>query len=132
MSKILSKQDLVQARDQVLEPVEVPEWGGRVYMRSISARERGQIEAAAAQFQKGKNDSYVRTFSMRLVALSLCDEKGNRLLEENEFELLAQRNAAVIGRLSKVALRLSGFSKEDMEELEKNSSKAEADASPSA
>jgi hypothetical protein len=134
MSKILDKQIIVQVKDQVLELVEVPEWGGAIYVRSITARERGLIEAGAAKYKetKGKDDSFARTFSLKMVAQSICDETGARLFDDSEIELLAGKNAAVVARISDVAQRLSGFSKEDLEELEKNSGKAEAGDSPSA
>ena len=134
MSKILSKQDIVQAQDIVLEKVEVPEWGGAVYVRSISAKERGLIEEGAAKYkeQKGKDGSFARTFTVRLAGLAICDELGVPFFKEGEVELLAQKNAAVVARISEVAQRLSGFSKEDLEELEKNSLEAQPEGSPSA
>lgn len=127
MTKILSKQDIVQAKDLTLEKVSVPEWGGDVFVRSISARERGQIEAAAAKYKetKGKDDAFARTFTVRMAALAICDEKGTPLFGLDEINVLAEKNAAVVARIAEVAQRLSGFSKEDLEELEKNSVKAQ-------
>lgn len=129
----LSKQDIIKVKDSVVERVEVPEWNGEVYLRSITASERGQIEAAAASFResKGKDASFARTFTVKIVAMSLCDESGARLFNDDEVSQLGQKNARVIARLAERAQHLSGFSKEDLDELEKNSSGAQPEGSPS-
>lgn len=134
MSKVLNKQDILQARDVVKEMLEVPEWGGAIYVRSISAAERGLIEEGAAKFKesKGKNDTFARTFTVKMVSMAVCDENGQRLFEDKDIALLQQKNAAVISRIAEVAQRLSGFSKQDLEELEKNSPEAQPEDSPSA
>ncbi len=132
MSKILNKQEILQARDQVIERVEVPEWGGSVCVRSISAKERGLIEAAAARFKetKGRDDSFVRSFTVRLAGQTICDESGKRLFSDDEIAQLAEKNAAVVSRIAEVAQRLCGLTKEDLEQLEKNSGKAQPEDSP--
>lgn len=134
MSKVLNKQDILQARDVVKEMLEVPEWGGAIYVRSISAAERGLIEEGAAKFKesKGKNDTFARTFTVKMVSMAVCDENGQRLFEDKDIALLQQKNAAVISRIAEVAQRLSGFSKQDLEELEKNLPEAQPEDSPSA
>lgn len=134
MSKVLNKQDILQARDVIKEMLEVPEWGGAIYVRSISAAERGLIEEGAAKFKesKGKNDTFARTFTVKMVSMAVCDENGQRLFEDKDIALLQQKNAAVISRIAEVAQRLSGFSKQDLEELEKNSPEAQPEDSPSA
>ena len=134
MNKVLNKQDILQARDVVTEMLEVPEWGGAIYVRSISAAERGLIEEGAARFKesKGKNDTFARTFTVKMVSMSVCDENGQRLFEDKDIALLQQKNAAVISRIAEVAQRLSGFSKQDLEELEKNSPEAQPEDLPSA
>jgi len=133
MTKILNKEDILQARDVVIEQVEVPEWGGTVYVRSITAAERGLIEAAAASFKekKGKDDSFARTFTVKFASLAICDESGQRLFDDKDIALLNQKNSAAVSRIAEAAQRLSGFTKQDMEEMEKNSSQAQAEDSPS-
>ena len=127
MSNLLTKQAVLQAQDVVKEQIEVPEWGGSVLVRSITAAERGQIEAAAARFKenKGKDDSFARNFTVKFAAMSMCDEKGERLFKDEDLAALAQKNSAVIARIAEAAQRLSGFTSADVEELEKNSGQAQ-------
>lgn len=131
---VLSKQNILQVKDSVIERVSVPEWGGEVCLRSITAAERGFIEAAAATYKesKGKDASFARTFTVKILSMALCDEEGKRLFSDDEVSQLAQKNAKVVARLAEVAQRLSGFAKEDLEELEKNSPQAQAEDLPSA
>lgn len=129
---ILTKDEILRARDVKIEQVDVPEWGGSVYVRSITAAERGQIEEAAAKFKESKGkDSFARTFTVRFASMAICDENGNRLFDDKDIALLQQKNAAAIARIAEVAQRLSGFSAQDMEELEKNSKDAQAADLPS-
>lgn len=131
MSGLLNKNAILQAVDVVKELVEVPEWGGSIFVRSITAAERGTIEAAAARFKegKGKDDSFARLFTLRFATMAICDENGARLFTDEEVKELAQKNAAVVSRIAQVAQRLSGFEKKDVEELEKNSVEAQQGAS---
>ena len=126
---VLSKQDILQMSDQQIERVVIPEWNDKVVcVRSITAAERGQIEAAAAKYKenKGKDDSFARTFTVKFAALGLCDENGVRLFtDERDIANLAAKNASAIARISEVAQRMSGFTKQDLEELEKNSGNAQ-------
>lgn len=128
----LTKGQINEVNDAVIEIMPVPEWGGEIYVRSITAAERGLIEQEAAKFKetKGKGD-FARTFTLRFAALSICDEKGVRLFSDDEISILAKKSAKVISRIAEAAQRLSGFTKKDMEELEKNSVEAQPEDSPS-
>lgn len=131
---ILRKQDILQVKDTVIEKVTVPEWGGEVCLRSITAAERGIIEAAAAAYKdsKGKDASFARTFTVKILSMALCDEDGKRLFTDDEISELAKKNAKVVARLAEVAQKLSGFAKEDIQELEKNSPNVQPESLPSA
>ena len=131
----LTAQDILDIDDVIIEPHPVPQWEGMVYVRSVSAQERGEIEAGAAMFKehKGKDASFARDFTVKFAWLAMCDENGKRLFSKIEdVAKLKQKNAAAIAAIAEHAQKLSGFSKQDMEELEKNSGKAEPDDSDSA
>lgn len=120
----LSAQDILDADDTIIEPHPVPEWKGLVYVKSISAKARGDIEASAAQFKetKGKDVTFARDYTVKFAWLALCDKDGKRLFDKIEDVLkLKEKNAAAISGIAEHAQRLSGFSQADMEKLEKNS-----------
>jgi hypothetical protein len=131
----LSANEILDIIDVVIEPHPVLQWKGMVYVRSVSAQERGEIEAGAAMFKehKGKDATFARDFTVRFAWLAMCDENGTRLFSKIEdVAKLKQKNAAAIASIAEHAQKLSGFSKQDMEELEKNSGKAEPEDSDSA
>jgi len=128
MDILLTAQDILDIDDVIIEPHPVPQWKGTVFVRSVSAQERGDIEAGAAVFKehKGKDSSFARDFTVRFAWLAMCDKDGKRLFSKIEdVAKLKQKNAAAIASIAEHAQKLSGFSKEDMEELEKNFVEAE-------
>lgn len=135
MTQDLTAQEILAMDDLVIEPHPVKEWKNRVvHVRSVTAQERGEIEAGAAQFKEanGKNDSFARDFTVKFAWLTMCDSKGNRLFDKIEdVAKLKQKNAAAIAAIAEHGQRLSGFSKEDMDQLEKKSETAQPDGSPS-
>ena len=123
MSRSLNKNDVFQAKDLVLEEVPVPEWGADavVHVRSITAAQRGQIEADAAAFKESKGKgNFTRTISLRMVVLSCCDETGALLFGMDDLNTLAEKNAAVVSRIADAAMRLSGLSKKELDDAEKH------------
>jgi hypothetical protein len=135
MNQVLTAQQILDMEDVIVEEHPVPEWkNGLVYVRSVSAQERGEIEAAAAQFKesKGKDQSFARDFTVKFAWLTLCDSTGKRLFDKIEdVAKLKQKNAAAIASIAEHGQRLSGFSQKDMEQLEKKSETALLDGSPS-
>lgn len=121
----LTADEIDEIDDIVIEPHPVPEWGENrgVYVRSVSAEERGKIEADAAMFKesKGRNPTFAQNFTVKMAWLGMCDSHGNRLYgKTSDVARLQKKNAAVIARIAEHVQRLSGFSKEDVETLEKN------------
>ncbi len=132
MSNLLNAQQILSVDDAIIEVHQVPQWGGAVYVKSITAAQRGQIEAEAAHYKesKGKNSSFAEEFTVHMAFLGMCDEAGNRLFTTKEqLAELKKRNAAAIAGVAAHVQRLSGFSKEDIEALEKNSNDAQEDDS---
>jgi hypothetical protein len=55
-----------------------------------------------------------------LAAFAIGDEAGTLLFTVDDVEALADKSAAALGRVTAVAKRLSGFSKEAVKAAEKN------------
>jgi hypothetical protein len=114
---ILSREQILQAKDLVTEVVEVPEWSGSVLVKSLTGAERDQYESAIVE-QKGRDTKVnMRNARARLVALSVVDEEGKRLFSPNDVSLLGAKSAAALQRVFNVSMRLSGISAEDVREL---------------
>jgi len=109
--------------DRPIELFDVPEWGGSVNLRPISATDRAVIERMSFEFQDGKAREDLRTI---LCAMTLVDNVGKRLYNDSEIHILGQRSAAALDRVFTRAQKLSGIGSAEIDGLAKNS-----DAAPS-
>ena len=90
---ILTKAQILEARDLEDETVEVPEWGGSVKIRSMSGADRDKFEASLTG-TAGKRD--LTNIRARLVALTLVDETGELMFEMSEVSALGAKSAAAL------------------------------------
>ena len=119
--KILKRDDIRTANDLKRELVEIPEWGGSVYVRAMTAFERERFEESLIQ-GKGKKARMRLVYARARLATIVCeDEDGNPLFGENDIAWLAKKSAKALDRIFDVAGRLSGLNEEDVEDLVKNS-----------
>jgi hypothetical protein len=99
----LSKAKILAAKDVKLsEAVPVPEWGGDVYVRTISGTERDKFEEAYSE-QK------MKAFRVRFLVLTLADEAGDRLFGDADIDALGDKSSVVINRLFDKAWQHNAF-----------------------
>jgi len=117
MSKILSRDDILSANDLPKELVEVPEWGGSVYVRGLNGLERDKFEISCAE-QKGKNTTLnLENVRSKLLVLTICDEDGNRLFNDADLANFCKKSAIPISKLFDIAQRLSGLLDNDIKKM---------------
>lgn len=125
----LTRDAILAADDLTLEPLEVPEWGGTVYVRGLCGRDRDSYELRlAVARQRGQ----VEDFPMRaeIAVRCLVDSAGNRLFGPGDVSALAEKSADVLDRVYDKAARLSGMEPEAVEEEGKGSPPAPGGDSP--
>lgn len=124
----LNKQQILEASDIQMVPVDVPEWGGVVMVKGLTGKERDQFESSIVSF-KGRNQTLnLSNIRAKLACLAICDEDGNRLFSEKELEELANKSAQALQRIFLVAQQLSGITGEDVDDYLKNSESGPTDA----
>lgn len=128
---MLSKADILGAKDLPTEDVAVPEWGGTVRVRSLKGHERDLLEAETAT-APGTPAQRLTHLRARIAALAIVGEDGKRVFDDTDILALSNKSAAALDRVFTVARRLAGMSQEDVEELKKTSSPGPAVSSPSA
>jgi len=117
---VLSRDQILQAHDLPTERVYVPEWGGEVIVRGLTAAERDAFEQSIVE-TRGKNTQVnLRNIRAKLVALCCVDEEGSRIFQDEDAELLGRKSAVALNRVFEVAQQLSGLRPEDVEELAGN------------
>lgn len=120
MTTVLTRDAILAASDMPpIEAVHVPEWGGQVFVRPLTATERDQFERRVLQFKNGAKGS--QNLRSVLVAMAACDADGQRLFTDEDAVKLGAKCAAAMDRVYEVASRLSGLTGADTQELEKNS-----------
>lgn len=121
----LNKAAILAAGDIKLEKVAVPEWGGDVYIRTISGIDRDQ-------FEEGYSEQKMKNFRSRFLVLTICDEKGDRIFTDAEVAELSKKSSLVLNRLFEKAWGFNAFTNEAIDELGNDSTVDPSDGSTSA
>ena len=89
---MLTRDQILNAKDRTTEEVDVPEWGGKVCVSVMSGHARDKWES------------------------SLLDDKGNLLFTEKDIAALGKKSAAALTRVVAVARRLNRLGTQGLEE----------------
>lgn len=129
---LLSKDQIFTVDDRRYEVVQVPEWGGDVRLRTLTAKERDNFEAGLQERRGGKVKDNVANFRARLVSLCAVDEAGGLLFtNRQEVELLGNKSVAALQRLFDKCNEMNGISEKDIEELTEDFDEAPVESSTS-
>lgn len=121
MTKCLTRDAILAADDLQREWVDVPEWGGGVWVRTMTGLERDRWERQFLDDHgKPKPGNQIENVRASLVVWCAVDDEHQRLFSEADIEALADKSGKALDRLFAVAQRLNGFRKEDLEELAGN------------
>ena len=114
---MLNRDTILKADDLPRELVEVPEWGGSCYVRTLRGNERDSFEQSLVGKKQKMSLENVRA---RFAVLTVCDDSGTRLFTDADAKALGDKSAAALDRVFAVAQRLNGFSQDAVEDLAKN------------
>lgn len=115
----LSREDILNCDDKQLGTVPVPEWKGKVHIRSLTAREKSNFEKKMLS-QKADYGLIMAEY----VAAITVDEQGVNLFTPKDAEALLKKRSSALERIFEKGQELNSMSEEDIEELAKNSSSA--------
>lgn len=124
----LNREQIQAAQDIGTETVSVPEWGGDVRIRGLSAKQRGLIVKRTTTVDKdGKVNSDFNQMQLLVVLVGCVDEDGHRLFSEADAEWLREKSAKALFRVFKTIAALSGMDGEAEEAAAKNSESTPSD-----
>ena len=126
---LLSREAILKADDYQVVDVEVPEWGGTVRLRSITAAERDRFEQSLLVQRGNKREVNMRNARAKLVVLCAVDDKGNKLFTDEDIKILSAKSAKPLDKLFEEAQKLSGLSESDVEELTEDLDETLSDSS---
>ena len=123
--KYLTRDDILGVQDIATETVDVPEWGGAVLVRGMTGRERDAFESSIieqpanrAQRRNGAQpQTNMENLRAKLAACCVVDEKGDRLFSTDDVAALGAKNSSALNRVFDVAMRLSGITESDVDEM---------------
>jgi hypothetical protein len=116
MSSFLTKEQIMQAQDLKTETVHIPEWGGDVQVRTITAKERDDFEK---QLISG-DQTDLENIRAKFVAATVVDENGKLMFTKLDLVDLGKKSASAMDKLFEVGQKLAGLKKEEVEEMVKN------------
>jgi hypothetical protein len=103
MGKVLSAADILAAQDRKRELVEVPEWGGSVYVQEISAADAERI----AEEKIGM---------VEFCAMCMVDKDGKPLFTEDQVADLSEKSTGAFRKVMSAVTQLNGFVAPEEEE----------------
>ncbi len=115
----LTRDAILRAIDLRTTDIDVPEWGGSVRVRGMTAAERDAMLAAVAPRDDGspRSDSQIKAY---LCAHCIIDVHGQSLFNDDDIGQLQQKNPQVLDRLAHQILQLSGIGESSVDAHEKN------------
>jgi hypothetical protein len=123
MAGLLTREQILKTKDRTHKDVKCPEWGGTVRVQSLTGSERDAFEESilGQRNKDGTREVVAMNLRAKLVALSVVDKDGNQLFSKDDVLALGEKNAKPLDRLFSEAQKLSGITKDDVEEMVKNS-----------
>jgi hypothetical protein len=106
----LSRESILAATSLKTEVVDVPEWGGAVTIRELTAGEAAEVGRLAAD--KKLNQAY-------WVMVSVVDESGKRIFSLHDLPGLQGLASGAVMKVATAAVKLNGL--DDAEVTAKNS-----------
>jgi len=132
----ISKQQIIEAKDLKMEKVFVPEWAdgdpeAYVMVKGMTAGMKDKWEMSLI-FDNDPNKRDLTDYRAKICIYCMVDDEGNYLFSEADAPILSGKNAATLDRVFDVARKLSGFTKEAVKGMEKNSEPVPNESLPSA
>jgi len=103
-AKILSAEDILAADDLKSAEVNVPEWGGKVLIRPMTAD-----QAVIFTDLQGEDKKHS---AVKATALCVVDAEGKPLFTEMQAKKLRSKSLAAFMRIQRVILKINGMTEE--------------------
>lgn len=136
MGKYLGKSEIMAANDAAYEDVPVPEWGGTVRIKRMSAAEKDAFEASLTIIQQTGNKVIQRpnltNVRAKLAASCIVDESGAKIFDDGDIVDLGRKSGAALDRVVEAAKRLNRMTNTDLAAMTESLKNDPPVASPTA
>ncbi|MCG3176904.1 MAG: hypothetical protein MOGMAGMI_01868 [Candidatus Omnitrophica bacterium] len=123
---LLDRTAILAAPDLKTEEVFIPQWGGTVIVRALTANQRDEFESDLFRIRMSRAgemqaDISYKGLRAKVVSWSVVDENGERVFRNSDRDALGEKNAGALDIIFDKAQQLSGLDDDDVAEMEKNS-----------
>lgn len=130
--KELSAEDILAVEDSAIVPLDVPEWGGRVYIRTLTGEERDAFEISTTRINGKNREQNLQNVRAKLSAMAMCNDRGVRLFTDSQVAALGRKSSKALNRVFDKAVEVNAMNPEDVDRLTEDFSETPAEPSPSA
>ncbi len=118
----VSKDSILAFKPKPTVKINVPEWGGEVFIRIMSGQERDAYEDETYRVNGADVSVNRLNLRARLLVRCLSDESGARIFaSDSDAEALGQTPSPILDKLFSEAAKVNGITPKDEADLAKNS-----------
>lgn len=119
-----TRDSILNSSDRISGFVDIPEWGGRVYLATLTVAQRAKFLDSLSKLGGGQNAleqaaNYSRA-QCDLLACAIVGPDSVELFTLDDVERLTTKSPALVGRVYDEIVRLNGFSVVATEDNAKN------------
>lgn len=120
---LVNPEEILALDDFTFADVQVPEWGGKVRVRSLSGAQRGVVQNLVKK-------NATEGIEELLVVMAVVDpESGKRVFTKAHLEALKAKSSAPVTLIAKKVMEISGITEAKTEDAEKNLEKTQSEDS---
>jgi hypothetical protein len=110
---MLSRDQILDADDKRYMEVDVPEWGGKLRVKTMTSAERQRFQAKIQAQSKGVPDDLME----QIVVACVVDENGDNLFTPEDIDLLSSKSSIPVSTVFSAAAELNGMTKGSIEQI---------------
>ena len=131
----LTRDEIFKSDDIKRECVNIPEWGGDVWVKGLTAQEQDAYDLSNYELDENGNHDFtkpiLKNVTAKMVVMIVCNDKGERIFKDDDADTLGRKSVKALNTIYKIAQRLNGTSKDAVQVAVKNSKSAPAEDLPS-
>lgn len=115
---ILTRDQILKADDLPKKKISIPKWGGDVFVRGLTSKERDTYEFE--NYKKIEQGLSGQSLRVKLVILAVVDENGKNIFTDKDIAILEGKSGEVVTMLFDEIRKLSGLTYAEVDEEAKN------------